>query len=336
MNSLHRALLALATLFLTACAPVRPTGADLFSLDTSMLPRSDREMEIEGLGPCTDSTNRVLRFNSEAPVVVLVHGWRGTAGSLRGLAQRLASGGHQTACFSYNDRDSLMRSSGQLAASLNQLAASMTNQIVTVIGHSQGALVARKAMIRERAEGLRRDDINLRLVTISGPFNGIAAASHCTSPVAKIFTLGLSGPICQLIAGDKWPEITFRSDFIRSPGTLHPRVREHLKIDTDEKGSCRSFNGKACLESDFVFTLNEQRNRLIDGDGRTRVITVEAGHVEIVGTEHTAPTKLIAVLEDNRSLAPMAGKDASVKAEMLATIQADPSERRAASASSDL
>lgn len=336
MNPLHRVLLALITVFLTACAPVRPTGADLLSLDTSMLPRPDRAVEIAGLGPCTYSTDRALRFNSEAPIIVLVHGWRGTAGSLRGLAQRLTSGGHQTACFSYNDRDSLMRSSGKLAASLNQLAASMANQDVTVIGHSQGALVARKAMTQERADGLHRDDINLRLVTISGPFNGIAAASHCTSPVAKILTLGLSGPICQLIAGDKWPEITFRSDFIRSPGTLHPRVREHMKIDTDERGSCRAFNGKACSESDFVFTLEEQRNRLIDDDSRTRIITVKAGHVEIVGTAHTAPPKLIAVLEDYQSLAPMAGKDASAKAEMLATMQADPSERRAASISSDL
>lgn len=336
MNSLHRVLLAVITVFLTACAPVRPTGTDLSSLDTSMLPRPDRTAEIAGLGPCTHSTDRVLNLNSDAPIVVLVHGWRGTAGSLRGLAQRLAAAGHQTACFSYNDRDSLMRSSGKLAASLNQLAAAMTNQDVTVIGHSQGALVARKAMIEERSDGVRRDDINLRLVTISGPFNGIAAASHCTSPLAKIFTLGLSGPICQMIAGDKWPEITFRSDFIRSPGTLHPRVRDHLKIDTDEKGSCRTFNGKACRESDFVFTLDEQRNALIDDDSRTRVITVEAGHVEIVGTAHTAPPKLIAVLEDNQSLAPMAGKDASVRAEMLATMQADPSERRAASASSGL
>lgn len=334
MNLLLRVALAVTPILLTACASIPPVDARLFSLDTRKLPRPDRAVDIAGLGPCTDSPDRQLHVNSEEPIIVLVHGWRGSAGSLRGLAQRLISNGHQTACFSYNDRDSLMRSSAKLAASLEQLAAGMMNRDITVIGHSQGALVARKAMIQERPDGLRGDDISLRLVTISGPFNGIAAAARCTSPIARILTLGLSGPLCQLIAGDKWPEITFRSAFIRSPGTLHASVREHLKIDTDEKGSCRVFREQSCRESDFVFTLAEQRNRLIDDDRRTRVLTVEAGHVEIVGTAHAAPSKLLAVLHASQLLAPAARRVSSPPAKLIATMQAGSSNRGADAASS--
>lgn len=334
MKTLCRAVISLTAVLLTACSAVRPPAVAPSLTETATLMQSGSAADIAGLGACTDSPDRVMNIIADEPVVVLVHGWRGSAGSLQGLAQRLASDGRQTICFSYNDRDSLMRSSAKLAASLDRLAAHMTTPDITVIGHSQGALVARKAMIQERTDGLRGDDINLRLITVAGPFNGIAAAAHCTSPVARFFTLGLSGPICQLIAGDKWPEITFRSHFIRFPGTLHPNVREHLKIDTAEQGTCRLLNGDTCRESDFVFTLDEQRNRLIDGDRRTRVITVKAGHVEIVGTAHVAPAKLIAVLEDTRSLAPMAAKETAGRAELLATMQTGASQRGTARGSS--
>jgi len=84
----------------------------------------------------------------------------------------------------------------------------MDNKRVTVVGHSQGALIARKALVAERPDPIGNDDLKLRLVTVSGPFAGIAAANQCGNPLARVLTLGLLGPLCKIVTGDKWSEIT--------------------------------------------------------------------------------------------------------------------------------
>jgi hypothetical protein len=136
-------------------------------------------------------------------------------------------------------------------------------------------------------------------VTVSGPFAGIAAANACGSPVVKVISLGLIAPMCRIGTGAKWADITYSSDFIRNPGTLSPQVRTHLKIDTDERGSCRRMSDGRCIENDFTFSLDEQRNPIVDGDRATQVIAIKAGHVEIVGDQRAAPLKLIALLQEH-------------------------------------
>lgn len=302
--SISLAAIFAAIALLSGCATQGLVAPELQTFDQSSLPPPDMTLNIPGFGPCTDNPDRSLHLDSQQPVTVLVHGCFGSSGEFRGLAQVLAFHGQQSACFTYNDRDSMMVSSGQLTTALDQLAHQMKNKDVTVIGHSQGALVARKALIAERPDPIRTSDLQLRLVTISGPFSGIAAANQCGNPVTRLLSLGLIAPMCRIVTGDKWSEITYTSGFILQPGALHKQVRDYLKIETDERGTCRQVENGVCTETDDVFSLEEQRNRVIDSDAQSRIVTVKAGHVEIVGDKRVAPVKLIAVLQQNGILNP--------------------------------
>lgn len=305
MNHARRAsaLLALLATVLAGCTTVQPIDDPaLQTLDTANLPQPDVALQIPGLGPCTDNPDRTLKLNSREPVNVLVHGCYGSSGRFRGLAQVLAFHGQQTACFTYNDRDSMMRSSAELVTALDQLAQHTTNREVTVIGHSQGALVARKALVEDRTDPLPGRALDLRLVTVSGPFGGIASARPCGNPLIRALTLGLIAPMCLIATGDKWSEITYASPFITQPGQLNTQVRDYLKVVTDERGTCRRVEGGRCTESDDIFSLSEQQQALIDHDPRTRLVQVAAGHVEIVGDERVAPLKLIELLQRERVL----------------------------------
>ena len=194
-----------------------------------------------------------------------------------------------------------MVSSAELISALEQLANRMANKYVTVIGYSQGALIARKALVSDRPGPITRNML-LRLVTVSGPFGGIAAADACGNPLVRILTLGLIVPMCKIATGDKWSEITSTSDFILQPGQLHQQVHDYLKIVTDERGTCRKFVDGGCRKSDFSFSLEEQSLPVIDRDPLTKVVEVKAGHVEIVGDKRVAPIKLITILQDNHIL----------------------------------
>lgn len=280
--------LALCAILLAGCAGQGRVEPELLTLDEGKLPAPNVTLRIPGLGPCTDNPDRSLRLDSKQPVTLLVHGCFGSAGRFRGLAQVLAFHGQQTACFSYDDRESLMRVSGRLAAALGQLAEETESKRITVIGHSQGGLIARKALVVERPDPVRASLLEARLVTVSAPFSGIAAANHCGNSVMRTVSLGLVALICRAVTGEKWSDITFTSEFIVHPGSLQPAVREHLKIDTEER-----------LTAEFVFTIAEQRNTTIDSDPRTRLVELAAGHVEIVGNERVVPRKLIDTLQKN-------------------------------------
>jgi pimeloyl-ACP methyl ester carboxylesterase len=295
-----------ASLCLGACALPRATEhlESPTAIDDSRLPPPDLELAIPGLGPCTDLPGRRLVLNSAAPVSVLVHGCFGSAGRFRALADVMAFHGQQSACFSYDDRASLEVSSGQLARAIEALSAQMPAAPIRVLGHSQGGLVARRAMIAERRDALS-DGPPLRLVTVSAPFSGIRSARFCAFPALRLLTLGVNDLICQAISGDKWLEITYVSDLIRQPGGLHPRVRDHLMVVTDERGTCRrrAENGR-CLESDFIFSLGEQYHPPVDRQPGVTAVEIAAGHVEIVGDHHTVPSKLIAALQEHGFIAP--------------------------------
>ncbi len=304
MRMAFTALAATAIVLLAGCATEGAIDPELQTIVQGKLPPANITLNISGLGPCTDNPDRSLHLNSQQAVTVLVHGCFGSSGNFRGLAQVLAFHGQQTACFTYNDRDSLMLSSSQLTAALEQLAQKMGSKHVNVIGHSQGALIARKSLVADRPNPIRNDDLQLRLVTVSGPFSGIASASPCGNPVMRVLSLGLLGLTCKIVTGDKWSEITYNSEFIRQPGSLHKQVRDYLKIDTDERGTCRRLGNGVCAEADNIFSLEEQRNATIDRDPVTNTVEVKAGHVEIVGDKRVAPVKLIAILQQHGILNP--------------------------------
>ena len=292
-------IVAAAIATLPGCTTTGSVDPAMYSFDQGSLPPPDITLKIPGLGPCTDNPDRALHLNSQEPVTVLVHGCYGSSGLFRGFAQVLAFHGHQTVCFTYNYRDSLMKSSSDLITALNQLAQSTNNKQITVIGHSQGGMITRKAMVTDRPDTLENSGIQARLVTISAPFAGIAAANACANQVTRKISLGLVGLLCKALAGDKWSEIVHNSVFVREPGSLNASVQNYLKIDTDERGSCRRFEDNRCVESDYIFSLEEQIYPPIDDDPLADVVKVKAGHVEIVGDKRIAPVKLIALLQQS-------------------------------------
>ena len=283
-----------------------PYVPDAGPLNSGRLSPPDIAIRVPGLGPCTDAPDRTLNLDSTQPVTILVHGCFGSAGRFRTLAQVLAFHGQQTACFSYDDRESLVVSSGQLARSIDHLATQLRHPDITVIGHSQGGLVARRAVVADRPDPVTTSS-PLRLVTVSAPFAGIEAANICAHPAVRIGTLGLNDVLCWAISGSKWHEITDRSAFIRQPGALHPNVSGHLKVVTDETGSCREFGESGqCRRDDFVFSVREQGNSLVDVAPGVTSVEVRAGHVEIVGETGVIPEKLIAVLQREGVIRPTA------------------------------
>lgn len=313
---MHRiANLFMSVCLLSACASKE--ALNIFDLEPGKLPPPTVTVSIPGLGPCTDSPDRRVRFDSSQPINILVHGCFGSSGQFRALAQVLAFHGQQSACFTYDDRAKLAQSAGELRLAITQLAAHSQVRDVTVIGHSQGALIARAALTEAPSVN---NAIDMRLVTISGPFSGIEAARTCGRKWLYPLTLGLLPASCYVVTGAKWEDITYSSRFILEPGRLVPEVLSYLKIDTDERGVCRRQQNGRCLESDEIFSLAEQRNPLVETDTRIKRVEVRAGHVEIVGNKREAPTKLIAILQDQGVLRTTAPNRASAFNALLSRI----------------
>lgn len=295
-NRLSIVVTALA--LLSACATPVPDDPELATIDTRHLPSPDLTLDIDGLSPCTTSPDNTLHLNSRQPVTVIVHGCFASAARFRALSQVFAFHGQQSVCFNYDDRDSLDKSAAELTAALEQLEAALENHKLTIIGHSQGGLIARRALSERAVKPWRVDTESVELVTISSPFGGIAAADHCASTTARWISLGLVMPICKLISGDKWYEITRPSPFIQQPGGLLPQVQRHVKIVTDENNTCRRYGDEGrCVEDDFVFSVAEQYFERVDGAKQVDNVEVAAGHAEIVGDYRVAPRKLIALLQ---------------------------------------
>ena len=82
-------------------------------------------------------------------------------------------------------------------------------------------------------------------------------------------------------------------------------MTQYLKVVTDERNTCRrpSADGK-CLEDDYIFSLPEQYNPVIDSYPQLTNVVVKAGHVEIVGNKRVAPRKLLNILQQYKMLAP--------------------------------
>ncbi|MBU1427191.1 MAG: alpha/beta hydrolase [Gammaproteobacteria bacterium] len=309
---------------LGGCAASGKRDPAYYHIEQGNLPPVDVRLNIPGLGPCTDNPDRTLRLNTSQPINVLTHGCFGSSGEFRGLAQVLAFQGQQTACFTYDDRDALDKSATALRNAVNRLAEQTRTPQIVVIGHSQGALIARRSLTDLPVVAPSRQP-DLRLVTISGPFNGIASAETCGRKWLSWASIGLLPVSCYIVTGAKWMDITYSSDFIREPGTLIPEVASYLKIDTDERGTCRREQDGRCLESDDIFSLAEQHNPKVENDPRARRIEVGAGHVEIVGDKRIAPRKLITVLQQQGVLRPTASGRAAEFNQMLARVYRDDS-----------
>lgn len=314
-------LISFIFLGLAGCSTTFSEDPALWVYDRGALPKPDVKLNIAGLGPCTDNPDRTLHLNSKSPVTILAHGCFASAGRFRALAEVFAFHGQQTACFNYDDRDSLTVSSEQLVSAMKKLNAAMQNKNFTIIGHSQGGLITRKALIKDREASLMGEDIHLNLVTISAPVAGIAAADHCGSTFMQVASLGLIVPVCYAISGGKWYEITAQSDFIQKPGELVPQVKDYLKIVTDENNTCRRYEKDGrCAEDDYVFSVEEQYMTAVDQDRRLENVELHAGHVEIVGDHKVAPRKLIKILQDKGYMSMTTAKQKQAFEKMLTVL----------------
>lgn len=263
---------------LCSCAVTQDSHDHLPLNNAAYLPAADINVKIPSLSQCTHPDQVNLQLDSRQPVTVIVHGCFSSAGQFRSLANVFAFHGQQTVCFNYNDRDSLTESSAQLISAIEMLSEVLRQPEITVIGHSQGGLVARRAFIEERADRLDSANANFRLTTISAPFGGIQSAAHCGSKALAWLSLGLTKPVCRMITGSKYHEIPPNSEFIKRPGLMLPAVRTHLRIVTDELDSCRQYDEhNNCIEDDFVFSLDEQSQPAIQSDTELRSIVVKSG-----------------------------------------------------------
>ncbi|MCP5076723.1 MAG: hydrolase [Psychromonas sp.] len=256
---------------------------------------SAQELYIQDLSSCDKRAKSALDINPQLPLIILVHGYNSPIGAFNKLSEALTLQGQQPVCFNYNDRNSLIETARTLNRSIRDVSKHLHTPQITLIGHSQGGLISRKASTLALNE-----NISINLVTVSAPLAGIKSAKNCGNPLLRIASLGIHDLICWAISGDKWFEITDASDFIQQPGKLDNAIKSYLLIATDERNSCRVVDvNNQCIEDDFVFSLNEQAlPRIHNGLVVTRV-KLKAGHVEIVGNENTVPYKLIRALQDN-------------------------------------
>lgn len=256
----------------------------------------------EYLDACDDFAKQTLRLEADKEVFILVHGCKASSGSFMILKEVFESRGQQAVGFSYDYRDSIEECADQLVTAIKSVNALVHPPRITIVAHSQGGLVARRALISNRPDNLvlGADISKIRLVTISSPFNGIKSSSHCGMTALHIASVGTTVLICQAIAGSTWSEINPSSDFINNPGQLSELVVEHLKINTDERSTCRSVDDEGnCGESDFVFALDEQYAQTVDSDGRVNNIELKVGHALVVGKPGKPPFTLIDTLEKN-------------------------------------
>ena len=231
--------LPLFFIVLAGCNSIHSYSPNRQPLESARLPQPDTRVSINNLSACTDSDEKSISIDSQSPITILVHGCNGSAGRFRSLAQLYAFHGQQAVCYSYDDRDSLVMSAEQLAISINDLASVTGNQKISIVGHSMGGLVARKAVEDNQKNSNPLEDNNLELVTISAPFSGIEAANQCGIKPLHWISFGIVPSICWLITGDNWNEITASSKFINQPQPLLPSVQNYLKIVTNEKNTCR-------------------------------------------------------------------------------------------------
>jgi pimeloyl-ACP methyl ester carboxylesterase len=282
-------------LCLTGCArnlgAMIHTGADV------------ADERIVGLSACAEGGPDLLTLDPARPLTVLVHGCNSSGERFKTLAQVFEAHGQQTICFNYNDRDYLNTSATQLASALSALQRRIAPQQITILGHSQGGLVARRALQADLPRPLvTREGFSYRLVTVSSPFSGIASSADCGRTWLHALSLSATIVVCLSITGNKWTEIPPGSGFMTNRTPLVGTT--HLQIVTDERASCRVRRSDGtCKVDDFVFGLGEQYNAIVTDDARVTTVELREGHAAVVGENGVPPLVLIEALQKQGVLA---------------------------------
>lgn len=279
-------------------------------------------MLVEGLSACVPGTTSPLTLDPARPLTLLVHGCNASLGEFRSLSAVFEAHGQQTLCFVYDDRDRIEDSSAQLIAALTPLEDLLEPGELTLLGHSQGGLVCRRALVADRPDAHRpRAGFRYRLVTVSSPFAGIRASHLCGKTWLHVITLGVTMATCQAVTGSKWPEIFPGSKYLQQPGRLGEATRRSVQVVTDERGACleRARDG-SCAVSDDVFSLEEQQNPAVEADARVQSVQLRAGHSAVVGIQGEPPNALIEALQTHGVLAQTPTDQKEQLADLLAAL----------------
>jgi hypothetical protein len=284
-------------LLAAACASTQPVTVEFGD--------GKESLTIEGFSACSGDEPNTIQIDPDLPLAVFVHGCNASGGRFRALAEVFEAHGQQTICFDYDDRESMEETAARLTTALSALERHHRHREITVFGHSQGGLITRRAFtLKGMGRNVDGPEHVYRIVTVSSPFNGIEASSHCGLVGLHVVTLGITAGICAAIAGGKWNEIHGKAEFMREPGTVVETVDDYVKIVTDERETCRRYDDSGeCVEDDFVFSVDEQYNETVDQDPRVTNLEIKAGHAAIVGGEDQPPDKLIELLQANDILA---------------------------------
>lgn len=224
-----------------------------------------------------------LPLDPRRPVVVWVHGYDPAQGEADPLLRDLERRGHQLVRFRYDWRERMDRSADTLVRAVRALRAEYSLPGLTVVGHSQGGLISRKAMTVGRGLTLA-GDVPIDLWTIASQFAGYGSANF-TYLLPKVNIFGVKASHRDLRS---W------SPFMRRPGALGPNVR-HVKVETRERGKQRLEGGR--LVDDC--SAPRQNQPQVDSDPRlVHRVTLDLGHVGVLRDDHgRVPEALHAVLD---------------------------------------
>src|SRR5512142_382216 len=185
------------------------SGGCASTVPVSMVRTSDAAsgVPVPGLITCGAEGDGQLELDPARPLVLVVPGRGDTGMRYRELSWRFEQQGQQVACFDYDDRESLDQSSGRLIRAIAKLKTMLPPSRIVLLGHSQGGLIARRALIGERKDALRGGDgFRYALITVAAPFGGIRSSADCGRTWLHILTLGVSAAVCNLVAGEAWQE----------------------------------------------------------------------------------------------------------------------------------
>jgi pimeloyl-ACP methyl ester carboxylesterase len=258
---------------------------------------------IVGLFACDPGGRDVVDLDPSRPLTVIVHGCNSSGERFKTLSQVFEASGQQTICFNYNDRDYLNTSATQLATALSALQRRLKPQELTILGHSQGGLVARRALQADLPRPLvTQPGFGYRLVTVSSPFSGIASSSDCGKTWLHVVSLSATVVVCLSITGNKWTEIPPGSGFMKNPAALVGN--RHLQIVTDERATCRATRSDgSCAVDDFIFGLDEQYSEVVSAEPGVTTVELKEGHTAIVGENGVPPLLLLETLKAQHVLA---------------------------------
>lgn len=277
------------------------------------------DARIVGLFACEAEGRDVVDLDPERPVTVIVHGCHSSGERFKTLSQVFEANGQQTICFNYNDRDYLNTSATQLAEALGALQLRLKPQELTILGHSQGGLVARRALQADLPRPLvTQAGFGYRLVTVSSPFSGIASSADCGRTWLHVLSLSVTVGVCLAITGNKWTEIPPGSGFMKNRAAVESR---HLQIVTDERATCRTRRSDGtCAADDFVFGLQEQYSDVVSAEPRVTTVELKEGHTAVVGENGVPPLLLLDTLKQHDVLAQTPPQRQAEFAELLSRL----------------